>query len=101
MIAFGINIVDYGYPSHSTPLTFSTDTGDTGVAATAPAGSDNEQFFGVVSAPFNSVTFTRTELADGVVFDEMYYDLFAVPEPGATFLAGVATVGLVALRRRK
>lgn len=101
VIAFGINIVDYGYPSHATPLTFSTDTGEAGVAAMAPADSDNEQFFGIVSAPFNSITFSRTELADGVIFDEMYYDLYAVPEPGTACLAGLAAMGLAALRRRK
>ncbi|BBO33057.1 hypothetical protein [Lacipirellula parvula] len=98
LAAFGLNIVDYGYPTHSTPLTFSTNAGDSGVAAVAIDAIDSEQFFGLLGSPFTSITFYRGALSDGVVFDEIYFR--ALPEPTAVALAGMAIVGLVALRRR-
>ena len=99
--AFGISIMDYGSPSHSSPLTFLTDTGYSGVAATAPAGDGNEQFFGIVGGFFTRVTLTRPSLADGIAFDSLYYDIAYVPEPSPLSLAGVSAIALAALRRRK
>jgi hypothetical protein len=98
LVAFGVNIVDYGYPAHSTPMTFSTNAGDSGVAAVAIDAIDSEQFFGVLGSPFTSITFYRGALSDGVVFDEIYFR--ALPEPTAVALTGIAIAGLVAQRRR-
>ncbi len=98
LVAFGVNIVDYGYPAHSTSMTFSTKAGDSGVAAVAIDAIDSEQFFGVLSSSFTSITFYRGSLSDGVVVDEICFrDL---PEPTAVALVGIAIAGLVAHRRR-
>ncbi|MBA4104826.1 MAG: hypothetical protein C0485_03630 [Pirellula sp.] len=97
--AFAANIVDFGYPTHSTSLTFSTNAGDNGVSAVAPKPEDNEQFFGIIGAPFTSITFTRDTQDDGIIFDEVYYR--AVPESGAIALGCVAAVGIADMSRRR
>lgn len=99
LIALGVSIVDYGYPANGTPLTFSTNAGESGVAAVGIEDIDNEQFFGFKGLPFTSITFSRGSMADGIGFDEMYFR--ALPEPGAGTLSGIALLSLAALRRRK
>jgi hypothetical protein len=96
--AFGINIVDAGDPSTGpVALTFATDGGDAGIAAVGPRLPDNEQFFGIVGAPFTTITFTRPDVGDASVFDEVRFGI--VPEPGALVLAMAAWWGM-AWRRK-
>lgn len=81
-------------------LSYSTDTGESGLAFLRAAQSENTQFWGFVSStPVERVTFIADRASvgrDGVAFDNIL--ITAVPEPSAVLLLGGA-VTFLCLRR--
>jgi hypothetical protein len=99
--AFGVNIVGWAYHlSDPTPLSFSTNSGENGIAAFRVVAPPYEQFFGIVGSPFTAITFSRPHQNIAATVDEIYFGT-AVPEPNASLLAGTMALSLAALRRRK
>jgi hypothetical protein len=96
--AFGLTIVGYGLPANTSPLTFSTSSGEVGIAALGSQPASNRQYFGVIGAPFTSITFSRTNLGDAMSLDSVHYGL-AVPEPPSMVFSLIAAVALIFYRK--
>jgi len=95
-----IGLADVGTTTFSVALS-NGDGSDLFVNLSQPGGTKN--FVGIVSSvAFTTITFSGTQVNDGVAYDRTQFAAGAVPEPEsyALIIAGLATVGAVARRRR-
>ena len=99
---FAVDIVDL---ESGGPLEFSTDTGETGMAATN-AGNGSRNFFGFISTtPFTSLTLSsgsnNQRTPDGIALDHIRFSssVATVPEPMTGALAMFAGGALLLSRR--
>jgi len=104
--AFGIWIGGAGDVASLT-LTAALGNGDTAPVLTnySTPNTTTWNYFGIVAdTAFTSITFTPTNIGDGIYFDALRYQAAAVndvPEPASALLFGIAGAGLLALRRKR
>ena len=101
VVAFGLNVIDYGDKPHDGQLTFENNVGDFFVIAEGrdwPEG--NELFFGITNqdTAFSQVVITKTNYGDGIAVDKI---LFGIPEPCTLALLAMGAVAVLACALRK